>query len=302
MNTMPTSHVTREIATQPDVWADPRVLEQSLRLPKHGSWVGVVGCGTSLYIAQSYAAFREDQGFGRTDAFPASLAPRREWDCLLGISRSGTTTEVLDVLGHAKAKTKIVLTANADGPIADLADELLVMSFADEESVVQTRFATTALVTLLTSVGYSVQTSLDDTRSSFATDLEIQKWHKARQFVFVGIGWTYGIANEAALKLREMAGAWSESYPAMEYRHGPISVADEATLLWGFGPRDEALIEQVKAAGAQVYWPDCDPLASLVAVQRLGLVLAEKNGWNPDSPRNLTRSVILNGLNQPSAS
>ena len=47
-------------------------------------------------------------------------------------------------------------------------------------------------------------------------------------FVFLGRGWTVGLANEAALKMREASGAWAESYPAMEYRHGPISVAGTA--------------------------------------------------------------------------
>ncbi len=46
-----------------------------------------------------------------------------------------------------------------------------------------------------------------------------------RRIVFLGAGWTVGLASEAALKLREAAGAWTESYPAMEYRHGPISAA-----------------------------------------------------------------------------
>ncbi len=294
---MLSSHVKREIATQPEVWVDRRVAEQALRLPGPSGWVGVVGCGTSLYMAQSYAAYREGKGLGRTDAFPASLAPQREWDYLLAISRSGTTTEVLDLLSQSKASVKIALTASENDSLLALADEVLVMPFVDEESVVQTRFATTALVTLLTSIGYNVQEAIEDTAAGFGTNPDSQIWSKTRQFVFIGVDWTYGIANEAALKLREMAGQWSESYPAMEYRHGPISVADESTLVWGFGLRDEALIEQIRVTGAHVYWPKCDPLASLVAVQRLGLALAEKNGWNPDTPRYLTRSVILNSSN-----
>ena len=43
------------------------------------------------------------------------------------------------------------------------------------------------------------------------------------RFHFLGRGWTVGLAYEAALKLREAARAWSEAYPAMEYRHGPIA-------------------------------------------------------------------------------
>jgi hypothetical protein len=47
---------------------------------------------------------------------------------------------------------------------------------------------------------------------------------EAEQFTFLGRGWAYGIAQEAALKMREAAGAWTEAYPVMEYRHGPIGI------------------------------------------------------------------------------
>ena len=44
-------------------------------------------------------------------------------------------------------------------------------------------------------------------------------------FVYLGSGWTYGLAQEAALKIREAAQAWAESYPLLDYRHGPLAVA-----------------------------------------------------------------------------
>ena len=287
------SIVRREIGSQPEVWTNDLIAERARHLPGRGSWVGVIGCGTSFYTAQSYASYRESNGLGRTDAFPASLVPPREWDCLIAISRSGTTTEVLDALGRARAARKLGVTTVHDGPLASAVDDVLALPFADEESVVQTRFATTALITLLVSVGYDVEPSVQGAAVGAGIDLETDVWQGARQFVFVGVDWTFGIANEAALKLREMAGQWSESYPAMEYRHGPISVADDTTVLWGFGPRDEALIGSARATGAYVHWPECDPLASLVAVQRLGLALAERRGFDADAPRHLTRSVIL---------
>ena len=287
------SMVRREIGSQPEVWTNGLAVELAQHLPGRDDWVGVIGCGTSFYTAQSYASYRESNGLGRTDAFPASLAPPREWDCLIAISRSGTTTEVLDALSRARATKKLAVTTGYDVPLASAVDDVLALPFADEESVVQTRFATTALATLLNSVGYNVQASVHDATSAAGVDLESNVWQGARQFVFVGVDWTFGIANEAALKLREMAGQWSESYPAMEYRHGPISVADHGTVFWGFGPRDEALVDSVRAAGAHVHWPECDPIASLVAVQRLGLALAEARGYNPDAPKHLTRSVIL---------
>ncbi len=283
-----------EIGTQPSVWSDPRVLQIAGELPGSGARVGVVGCGTSLYVAQSYAAYREASGHGLTDAFAASLAPARDWDFLIALSRSGATTEVLAALRASNAGKTVALTAAEQSPVSCEVDLALSVPFADERSVVQTRFATTALITLLASVDYPVSRSLAD-GSSRAAEVPASAVDGRSHFVFLGAGWTHGIANEAALKLREMAHCWAESYPAMEYRHGPISVAGPQTLAWGFGARDESLVDVIASTGATVHWPDCDPLASLVSVQRLGLRLAAMKGHDPDKPRHLTRSVVLDG-------
>ena len=290
-----------EIESQPSVWLNPQVSQIAKQLPGRGARVGVVGCGTSLFVAQSYAAFREETGHGLTDAFAASLVPTRDWDCLIALSRSGFTTEVLEAVRRSEAKKTIALTAAAQSPISSVADLTLVASFADEQSVVQTRFATTALVALLASVEYPIDRSLDDA-SSGAARLVPSVAHDKSHFVFLGAGWTYGIANEAALKLREMAHCWAESYPAKEFRHGPISVASPETLIWGFGDRDESLINDLAVIGATVHWPDCDPLASLTEVQRLGLRLAVRGEHDPDNPRYLSRSVILNDVAERSNS
>lgn len=281
-----------EIDTQPSIWADPRILQVASELPAGGARVGVIGCGTSLHVSQSYASFREASGQGLTDAFAASLAPSRDWDFLIALSRSGATTEVLEALRASSAGKTIALTAAEQTPISREADLTLAVPFADERSVVQTRFATTALIALLASVGYPIDRSLAD-GSSRAAELPASAADGRSHFVFVGAGWTYGIANEAALKLREMAHCWAESYPAMEYRHGPISVAGPQTLAWGFGARDESLAEVIASTGATVHWPDCDPVASLVEAQRLGLRLAARGGHDSDNPRHLKRSVIL---------
>ena len=57
----------------------------------------------------------------------------------------------------------------------------------------------------------------------------------AEQVTFLGRGWTIGLAEEAALKLRESAQLWTEAYPAMEYRHGPISIAAPGRVVWALG-------------------------------------------------------------------
>ena len=115
----------------------------------------------------------------------------------------------------------------------------------------------------------------------------------ARQFTFLGTGWTYGLANEAALKLRESASMWTESYPAMEYRHGPMAVTAAESVVWLLGPAPAGLTDDIAAAGGVAWSSGEDPLAELVRVHRVALALARARGLDPDHPRNLTRSVIL---------
>jgi fructoselysine-6-P-deglycase FrlB-like protein len=112
-------------------------------------------------------------------------------------------------------------------------------------------------------------------------------------FVFLGHGWTVGLAHEAALKLREAAQVHSESYPAMEYRHGPISLAGPTSLVWVLGTPDPAVADDAAAVGATVVTAALDPLAELVRIQRAAVALAAARGLDPDRPRNLTRSVVL---------
>ncbi|PBO16136.1 sugar isomerase, partial [Streptomyces albidoflavus] len=116
----------------------------------------------------------------------------------------------------------------------------------------------------------------------------------AGQWTFLGRGWAYGLAQEAALKMREAAGAWTESYPAMEYRHGPIAITAPGRVTWLFGEAPAGLADDVHRVGGHFeHHPTTDPLADLIRAQRLAVALAETQGHNPDRPRNLTRSVVL---------
>ncbi|MFB7665103.1 SIS domain-containing protein [Kitasatospora sp. NPDC056138] len=302
-----TSLTGEELATQPANWRRAATLaaEASLALPQRGERVAVIGCGTSWFMAQAYAALREAGGHGETDALAASeFPPGRGYDRILAISRSGTTTEVLDVLGRAKAPTAAV-TGDPDTPIAGAADQLLVLDFADERSVVQTRFATTALALLrahleledaLPAGVASVPRAADDAERALAEPLP-EGLLAAEQVTFLGRGWTYGLAQEAGLKMREAATAWTEAYPAMEYRHGPISVAAPGRAVWSLGELPPGLAADVARTGALLVADSgaggLDPLADLVRVQRLAVALAGARGLNPDEPRSLTRSVIL---------
>jgi fructoselysine-6-P-deglycase FrlB-like protein len=291
-----TCHTEVEIASQPSCWAQAVALAPTMHdvLPAAGERLAVIGCGTSWFIAQSYAALRERAGLGETDAFAASEAPTaRAYDRVLVLSRSGTTTEVAELLrGLDHRVPTTAITAVADTPVAQLADHVAVLAFADEESVVQTRFATTTLALLRAHLGESVGSAISDAQRAVTEPIGAELVG-AEQHTFLGQGWAYGLAQEAALKMREAASAWTEAYPSMEYRHGPISIAAPNRVVWILGTPPVGLVGDIERTGAVVVNDDLDPLADLIRIQRLAVAVAQARGLDPDRPRNLTRSVVL---------
>ncbi|MFI6897052.1 SIS domain-containing protein [Streptomyces sp. NPDC050256] len=290
------SFVEIETASQPDCWRRAAALAPShaAALPASGERIAVVGCGTSFYMAQAYAALREESGQGESDAFAASEFPaRRRYDRVVALTRSGTTTEVLELLDRLRGTTPTVaITADPNTPVMTSADAVVVLDFADEQSVVQTRFATTLLTLLRAHLGLHTEAVVRDAEAALAEPLP-EGLLDCSQFTFLGRGWTAGLANEAALKMKEASLSWTEAYASMEYRHGPISIATTGTATWTFGAAPEGLREQVLATGARWVESGLDPLAELVRVQRLAIARAAARGLDPDSPRHLTRSVVL---------
>ncbi|MGH3366050.1 MAG: SIS domain-containing protein, partial [Nocardioidaceae bacterium] len=162
----------------------------------------------------------------------------------------------------------------------------------DEESVVQTRFATSTMAFLRAHLGEDIEPVAADGERALRVPLD--GLVAAEQFTFLGSGWTVGLAHEAALKVREAARVWAESYPAMEYRHGPMSIAQPGRVVWMFGTPPAGLADEVASTGAALATSgDLDPMADLVRAQRLAVALAESWGVDPDRPRHLTRSVVL---------
>jgi fructoselysine-6-P-deglycase FrlB-like protein len=291
------SFVAAEIHSQPASWLRAATLahtpEVANALPPAHARVAVVGCGTSLYMAQSCAVLRENAGLGETDAFPPSEFPHsRAYDHVVALTRSGTTTEVIRLLDALPDRNSTVLTTAAGRAAAQLAGAAVALEFADERSVVQTRFATTALALWRAHLGENLDAAIEDARRELSRKLP-DRLVECDQFTFLGSGWTVGLANEAALKLREASRSWTEAYPAMEFRHGPISVVDERSAVWIFGPAPAGLVGEITATGALVVQSDVDPMADLVRAQRLAVALAERKALDPDAPRRLTRSIIL---------
>lgn len=295
------SEIEREIASQPSCWREAALLgaRSGDVMPSAGVRVAVVGCGTSLFMAQAWAALREGAELGETDAFPASEAPLgRPYGSVIAISRSGTTTEVERFLRNVRGPRRIALVGVPGTPVAEAADVVIPLAFADERSVVQTRFATSVLAFARAWLGEDLEPVVASAEAVLREPLPIDV-SEHDHYVSLGAGWSVGLANEGALKLREAAQAWTESYPAMEFRHGPISVVRPGSVVWALGAVDPDVLQQAGSAGATVVGGELDAMVELVRIQRTAAALASARGLDPDHPRNLTRSVVLSDSGRP---
>ncbi|MRX44755.1 SIS domain-containing protein [Agromyces kandeliae] len=290
--------ITRaELASQPEMWA--RAIELSERhrtlLPQSGERVLVVGCGTSYYVGDAYAYLRNDAGLGRTRAaIPSEVTWVDPDEHLVVVSRSGTTADVVDFVERHRSTNRITaIIGDVETPLGRLcADRTVHLDFADERSIVQTRFATTGLTVLRASIGAIDGKLVADGRRALELDLPIDP-AALRHVVFLGHRWTTGLAHEAALKVRESAGFWTEAYPVWEYQHGPISCAGPGSLVWFLSDAPESVVADVRATGADVYVDDLDPQADLPLVHRLAVELAAIRDRDPDTPPFLNRSVLV---------
>ena len=285
----------REVESQPAVWATALALPSTERdcLPRTGESTLAIGCGTSFYILDAYARRRQELGEGLTRAAVASeLDDPATYDRVLYLSRSGTTTDVLRTIERLDGTLSSVAICGAGGtPIANAVDHALILAFADEESVVQTRFATTALLVLRQSIGDDVADLPHEASKALTAELPTEPGLHDH-FVFLGTGWTVGLAHEAALKCREAAAMHTEAYPIGEYRHGPITVASERSLVWSFSPLPPDVREAIHSTGALLVEGEQDPLVELIRVHRIAIAIAELKGLDPDTPPHLSRSVV----------
>ena len=158
--------------------------------------------------------------------------------------------------------------------------------------MVSSRFITSTIALLRAHLGEDLRALPDAAARELARPLP-PGLADHREFTFLGRGWAAAVADEAALKLREASRTWAESYPAMEYRHGPISVSDSGTVVWALGEVPSSLLADARRTGAMVIAPGADPLLGLTGAQRLAAELAARKHIDPDQPRALSRSVIL---------
>ncbi|MEP7019559.1 MAG: SIS domain-containing protein [Pseudonocardiales bacterium] len=284
---------TTEIFSQPEMWR--RAIRQAaagVALPERGTPVLVLGCGTSLHIGEAYASLRNSQLGGRTRvAIPTEIPYLDDAETIVVLSRSGTTSDLINAAERLRSEHRVIgLVGTPETALIDVCDDVIDLSYANETAIVQTRFATTAFTLLRCSVSAIDDAIVEQAEAALRRRLPFPL---PAHIVFLGTGFSLGLAREAALKCIEASGRWAEAYAINEYQHGPISAAGPDTLVWPLSPISPDLAAAISRTSATVLTPTLDAQAELVAVHRLAVALALAEGRDPDLPPFLTRSVQL---------
>jgi glucosamine--fructose-6-phosphate aminotransferase (isomerizing) len=344
------SYTLKEILTQPAAWqaalkivADKQNALRNLWDAGQFSDILVTGCGSTHYLSQAVAPLLQQQLGTRARAvpgselllFPETVTPPTNNSLLLTISRSGRTTETVQAAQQYKARHKapvVNIGCYDETELVTQSDLAFVIQEGQEESVVQTRSFSAMLVAAqaavaslvgeeqfqsmqqLPAIGEQLISTYRSLAQQLGQDANIER------FYFLGSGLQYGLASEANLKMKEMSLSVSEAFHFMEFRHGPMSMVNEHTLVVGLlseatRPYELAVLREMRKLGGRTLVLADQPVAEDVAdyqvcfnsglpearrgvlylpvLQLLGYYRARQNGQNPDQPHNLTAVIVL---------
>ncbi len=339
-----------EILSEPATWNSClKAMEksgelQSLneKLPRNVEWV-FIGCGSSFYLAQAAAASWTILTGEKSRALPASeitlfpqLFPATCQPVL--ITRSGYTSEALQAAEYLETKLHsetLAITCGTGTPIEKVASHCVKLTAADEKSTVMTRSFTSMLITLqslaairgkrgefLAALGGLSDQVAGRFNAIHGTIKSLAESRTFADYVFLGQGPFFGIAQESMLKVKEMSCSYAQCFHTLEFRHGPKAIVSPETLITfiisesGFAAEVQVLEEIKKLGGTTLAISNsCDSTirraadysvelsldvpetaraaASVIPGQLLGFYTGIKKGLNPDEPRNLSRVVML---------
>ncbi|MHB1086115.1 MAG: glutamine--fructose-6-phosphate transaminase (isomerizing) [Thiobacillus sp.] len=315
--------------------------------------VTFLACGTSYHAAKVATYWLEEIA-----GIPAHAEVASEYryrtsvpnpDALIvTISQSGETADTLAALNHAKSlgQDKTLTICNVPESALTRASRLKFMTRAGPEiGVASTKAFTTQLagLFLLTLVLAKLRGRLtaeqeaahlaalrslpNKVQQALALEPQVEAWshHFANKnhALFLGRGVHYPIAQEGALKLKEISYIHAEAYPAGELKHGPLALVDEDMPVITIAPNDQLIeklksnLQEVRARGGELYvFADGDvhleesdfvhviklpgghngalsPILHTIPLQLLSYHAALQKGTDVDKPRNLAKSVTV---------
>jgi glucosamine--fructose-6-phosphate aminotransferase (isomerizing) len=343
-----------EILSQPETWE--RTLTELSEidfssLPKLSDYDAVIftGCGSTYYLSIWAARLvRRIQGIN-AEALPASelwysskswISPYKKV-LLVAVSRSGDTSETLQavkIFNDQKIGKSISITCYPESELPRLSHQSIITSAGQEKSIVQTRSFSNMMLAAYFLIyggaqgGAVVTKEFSKEFKEFSKEFIDKYREKAvrigrdlrlERFFFLGDGPLFGLASETMLKMKEMSLSYSEAYHFLEFRHGPMSMINNQSLvialLSDFAMDFElGVVKDMKKIGAKILavgpngaifkdgklfdyaFPIEDhvprtfydllylPLLQLVAFER-----SLSKGLNPDKPHNLSAVVKI---------
>src|SRR3954463_11663670 len=258
----------RFIAAQPEWLAR---VPTGRRFPD-GARLLFTGCGTSFHAALTGGAV--------VQALELVLRPEQEADLLVLVSHEGETPLTLEA-ARAWSGPRWLVTGRADGPIAELCDEVVVCTPEIEQSWCHTVSYTCAVAAIAALHGEDIAWLPGAVEEALAAPLP--ELGEQERFLVAGAGSELATAHEAALKVREGAWVAAEAYETEQLLHGYLAAVDEsvrAFVLEGEGvaaERAAAAAAALRELGSEVdLLPTRHPVVDIVFFQRLAVELAEQ--------------------------
>jgi glucosamine--fructose-6-phosphate aminotransferase (isomerizing) len=311
----------------------------------------IIACGTSWhagmvaeYLFEEYARIPVEVEYASEFRYRNPIIYPE--DIVIAISQSGETADTLAAIELAKSKGAIIFgVCNVVGSSIARATHAGSYTHAGPEIGVASTKAFTAQVTVLTLMALHVakiKGTLAESRYrqllyeiesipkkveevlklNDAIKLIAAKYKDSTNALYLGRGYSFPVALEGALKLKEISYIHAEGYPAAEMKHGPIALIDDQMPVFVIatkGPNYEKVvsnIQEVKARKGQIIAvvtsgdtdvkkvadyvieiPETDeslvPLVSVIPWQLLSYHIAVMRGCNVDQPRNLAKSVTV---------
>jgi len=309
-----------------------------------------VACGTSLHAAKTARKWFEE--LCETPCYIDFASEYRYRNPLVEdhtlfvcISQSGETADTMAALNYAKEKKYLGIVTICNVPTSTMARESdwkIFTNAGPEIGVASTKAFTTQLAALLLlacAISKSKKIN-NDKRANAIDDLHqapdlvkesfglkkhideiVEKIADKKNALYLGRGVYFSIAQEGALKLKEISYIHAEAYPAGELKHGPLALVDEMTPVVALAPEDELVekllsnLEEVKSRGGTLYvfgnsgskikidkgkfmnMPECGyynaPIVYTIPLQILAYEVACSRGTDLDQPRNLAKSVTV---------
>ena len=301
------------------------------------------GCGTSLYLAQAAA-----HAFSTCNAIPAKAMCCSELYyfpetfvkdrkvLILPITRKSYTTEVrmaIDKVRSYPGVKTLAITCDKDSAIYN--DHVILSPDTAEDSVIMTRSFTSMVylavvmalyvggrkdeITAMSGYGDNARDALKN--MDLLAKKVLEEHSNLNLFITLGQGIYYGVANECMNKMKEMGLSNSEAYYSLEYRHGPMSLVDENTLIIFLShpetvKEDAKLLAEMKRYGAVTIaigntassdlkeadycldlpygYNDLQNAALIGFIgQFIGYYIAEQKGIDADHPRHLSQAIVI---------